>query len=312
MSRLRPWVKWPGAKYYILDRIKAVLPTRTRFVDVFAGGGSVLLNMRGKCLANDANSDLILAWTMLQQHGVGFIDECRELYTTTADTSSSYYAIRKEFNACTDLRTRATLFVYLNRHCFNGLCRYNRDGEFNAAYGYGRDKHFPGEEMLACLPRLTECTFTAHDFRTVFDEIGEGDVVYCDPPYVPASQYSDFDRYHPGSFSIEDHISLANHVRDASARGAHIVVSNSDTTAAHRIYGQASSIETVGVRRHISGKSSGRKLVEEVLFIYDSNRNEQIFEFAPILSVDSQCPTEQICAPLMEAYDGRNYQQRLA
>jgi len=268
MNRLRPWLKWPGAKYYILDRLKTVLPTRTRFVDVFAGGGSVLLNMSGPCWANDANRDLIFAWTTLQRDGGDFINRCHELYTTTIDTPDSYYAFRQEFNTITDQQTRAALFVYLNRHCFNGLMRYNRDGEFNASYGHGREKHFPYEEMLDCLPRLAECKFTALDFRAVLSEVGEGDVAYCDPPYVPASVYSDFDRYHPGHFSLDDHRELAEHVTGAMQRGAHVVISNSDTPVARQIYGQANHIEPLSVRRHISGKASGRRMVDELFFVY--------------------------------------------
>jgi DNA adenine methylase len=277
MNRLRAWLKWPGSKYPILDHLKTVLPTRTRFIDVFAGGGSVLLNMRGPCWANDANRDLILAWTSLQQQGVSFIDDCRELYTATIDTPDAYYILRREFNTTNNQQRRAVLFVHLNRHCFNGLCRYNKHGEFNAAYGHGREKHFPEEEMLACLPRLVECTFTAQDFRSVLSEARDGDVAYCDPPYLPASIYSDFDRYHPGHFSIDDHRALAVHVREAVSRGAHVVLSNADVALTREIYSDANCMEPVRVSRHISGKAIGRKSANELLCVFSTSNWNSFF-----------------------------------
>jgi len=227
----------------------------------------VFLNVATPCRVNDANADLILTWTSLQRLGGEFIVQCSNLFGPNTDTEACYYAYRREFNNTSDALARAALFVYLNRHCFNGLCRYNRDGEFNASYAHNTPKRFPVAEMTACLPRLLHCTFTACDFREIITELGAGDVAYCDPPYVPVSATSDFNRYHPGHFSLADHHTLAEQAAAAADRGAYVVISNQYSVTTCNIY-RAWSIERVQAQRRISCKASTRSPAEEAFFIY--------------------------------------------
>ena len=289
MRKIKPWLKWPGAKYHILNRLEAVLPSRSQFFDVFAGGGSVFLNTIAPCQVNDANADLILAWTSLQRLGAKFIEQCSELFTPDTDTEAVYIARRREFNQGGDALTRAALFVYLNRHCFNGLCRYNRDGAFNASYAHNTPKHFPAAEMTACLPRLAHCTFTAYDFRDIIPELGDGDVAYCDPPYVPVSATSDFNRYYPGHFSLADHHALAEQAAAAAQRGAYVVISNQYSATTCDIY-RAWSVERVQAPRRISCKADTRTLADEAFFIYGRD--------SPLISFTS---SENYVAPLQLA-----------
>lgn len=274
----RSWLKWPGAKFRILNRLLAVLPVRNRFFDVFMGGGSVTLNSAAApCFANDANFDLIAVWRCLQDGGREFIGQCEHLFSPETDDEATYYAMREEFNHGGEPQRHATLFVYLNRHCFNGLCRYNRDGAFNASFAHNTPKRFPGREMQDCLPRLAQCIFSTDDFREVMAGLGDGDVAYCDPPYIPLSNTSDFNRYHPGHFSLADHMALAEAARNAAQRGAYVVVSNHLTEEIRDLY-QATIVETVEVHRSISCKADGRASTQEAFFIF-SQRERPVITF---------------------------------
>ena len=126
---VRPFLKWAGNKYRIVERVKACLPTGKRLIEPFVGSGAVFLNTGyPRYLLADSNKDLIDLYQHLKKDGPTFIEECRRLFRRANNTAEAYYRLRAEFNACTDTRRRAVLFVYLNRHGYNGLCRYNASG----------------------------------------------------------------------------------------------------------------------------------------------------------------------------------------
>src|SRR5262249_28268542 len=112
MQKIRPFLKWPGAKFRIINRLLAVLPRRSRFFYVFMGAGSVSLNWPDPCHANDANPDLMLVWQCLQQFGSEFISECRDLFCPDNDCAAKFIELRSEFNSLATGRRRAALFIF--------------------------------------------------------------------------------------------------------------------------------------------------------------------------------------------------------
>ncbi len=86
-------------------------------------------------------------------------------------------------------------FVYLNRHCFNGLCRYNSKGQFNVPFGRYTKPTFPNVEMLNFHEKSKRAVFEIADFKVIMEKADIGSVVYCDPPYAPLTTMANFCSY---------------------------------------------------------------------------------------------------------------------
>lgn len=133
---MKPFLKWAGSKYKIIARIVASLPKGQQLIEPFAGSGAVFLNTNfDEYLIADTNADLINLFQQIQTHGKDFIAYGETFFTPENNTEAGFYILRDEFNACQDISKKSALFVYLNRHCFNGLCRYNSSGKFNVPFG---------------------------------------------------------------------------------------------------------------------------------------------------------------------------------
>src|SRR5262245_57226929 len=129
---IKPFLKWAGSKTKLVSAIKPLLPSGDRLVEPFVGAGAVFLNTNyPSSLLCDSNADLVSLYQVLRQHGAKFVKECERLFISANNREDRFYKLRDEFNAGGDSRRHAALFVYLNRHCYNGLCRYNQDGGFN-------------------------------------------------------------------------------------------------------------------------------------------------------------------------------------
>jgi DNA adenine methylase len=87
-----------------------------------------------------------------------------------------------------DSAEAAALFYYLNRTGFNGLCRFNRRGEFNVPFGRYRRINYK-RDFGAYKEHFSSWRFTSGDFERV--QVRPDDFVYADPPYdVPFTQYA--------------------------------------------------------------------------------------------------------------------------
>jgi len=139
---MRPFLKWAGNKYQILHRIQQHLPAGKRLVEPFVGSGALFLNSDyERYLLADSNLDLINLYNLLKKEGPNFIEYCQGLFVDKHNNPDIYYQYRLEFNTTNDVRRKSALFIYLNRHGYNGLCRYNSKGGFNVPFGLYLIKH---------------------------------------------------------------------------------------------------------------------------------------------------------------------------
>ena len=266
----KPFLKWAGGKYRILDRILQELPTGTRFVEPFAGSCAVYLNANfSEALVCDLNNDLINLYRHIQQEGEYFIQYCATFFTPENNTRSAYTVLRDRLNASSEARERAAILLYANRHAFNGLIRYNSKGEFNVPFGKYKKPYFPLNELRAFY-RKTQSTpteFMTADFRSVFALLKPSDVVYCDPPYVPLSQTASFTTYAGNAFNVQDQNDLATCAKEAWQKGIHVVLSNHDTEVTRSLYSSA-TLNRFAVQRLISRDGNNRRVAPELLAIY--------------------------------------------
>lgn len=269
----KPFLKWAGGKSKVLNRLKNYFPINgKRFIEMFVGSGVISLNVDyPNYIINDLNKDLIATYKALQNDSDHFITECKKLFIPENNTKDQYYNnFRSEFNLSKDEFRRACLFIYLNRHCFNGICRYNSDGEFNVSVGEYDEPYFPENELRGCVDKIKKFQIYNLDFRTIFSMIQENDVVYCDPPYVPVSESSNFSNYTGDGFGLQDHIDLAELSYKASEKGATVVLSNHYNWYTRELYTKMfpGKIEILKVSRTVSGKSESRKPIEEIIAVF--------------------------------------------
>jgi len=269
MTVLRSYLQWPGGKSHIVTALRAFLPPGRRLIEPFVGAGSVFLNTDyPEYLLGDVNEDLILVHRTLQAYGDAFINACRELFIPENNTLERYYALRDEFNSTVDPWRRAALFVYLNRHGIHGLMRYNRRGVFNTPFGYRKRIYFPETEMRLFAECAKHATFVHADFRDLMSEARPGDVVYCDPPYVPLSDTANFTEYAPGGFSWQDHMALAQYARELASRGVTVAISNHRTSEIVSLYRGATIVSAraprnIGVHHRLAARAA-----DEILAIF--------------------------------------------
>lgn len=265
-----PFLKWAGGKHKLVPFLTAHLPQQRsgRLIEPFAGSAALTLATDYDAyLINDTNPDLITLYATLKQEKQGFIDYARSYFTPDNNTEARYYVLREQFNHNSDPTERAALFIYLNRHAFNGLCRYNSKGGYNVPFGRYRAPYFLEKEMQAYLGKAGRIQLSCGDFHDVLVQATDDDTIYCDPPYVPLSDTASFTAYHKGGFGADDQQRLVNDVRALASNTRGILISNHDTAYTRALYHDA-RIETVHVQRNIAASGASRQKVGEILAIY--------------------------------------------
>lgn len=269
----RPFLKWAGCKYSSLHHILNTLPKAQRLIEPFAGSGAVFINTDyPSYLIGEKNLDLINLFKHLQQTGEDFIAFCEPYFSNENNNAEQYYQLRAEFNQITDSWKRAALFVYLNRHGYNGLCRYNRKGGFNVPFGSYAKPTLPKARMQYFHQKCQNVTFLQADFSKIFKQANPGDVIYCDPPYAPLEQSSNFSSYTSSIFGAEEQILLAKLARESAQRGIFVIISNHDTEFTRDIY-YGSDIKSFQVARYISRNPNERSPVQELLAVFKPDYN---------------------------------------
>ncbi len=264
----RGFLKWAGGKFDLIDHIRAVMPNGRVLIEPFAGSGAVFVNTNfDKNILADTNRDLISIYSILQRHGAQFIVDASELFVARNNSEKRYYSFRNQFNSSHDDYERALLFLYLNRHCYNGLCRYNQSGQFNVPFGRFKSARFPDIELHKFYIKSKLATFICEDFETTMKRARKNHIVYADPPYVPLSDTANFTSFTAEKFNMEKQKQLAECAKKASARGATVLISNHDTPFTRKLYAGA-EIRSFSARRRISRDGANRNPVKELIAIY--------------------------------------------
>jgi len=271
LVRMRSALKWAGGKKKVIDDIANLLPTKgkRRLVEPFVGGGSVFLNLDfDEYLLIDMNQDLISLFNLIKSQPTQFISDAAKFFNSENNQPENYYEFRRQFNASTDPYERSLLFLYLNRHGYNGLCRYNKSGGYNVPFGRYKHPYFPKNELEYFSEKSQKATFMQGDFETAFSQLRADDVVYCDPPYSPINRTSNFTAYTGSSFTDEDQLRLVNCAELARSKNIPTLISNHYVDFTHELYKGANKKKLFQVQRSISQKGKGRKKVKEILALY--------------------------------------------
>jgi len=264
-------LKWAGGKYRLIDKINRLLPEGNRLIEPFIGSGAVFLNTDyEKYLLGDINPDLINLYNCLKQEGADFINYASDWFVAKENNKTAYYHWRECFNSSTDDRLKSALFLYLNRHGYNGLCRYNNSGQLNVPFGSYKKPYFPVDEMHYFAEKSKRATFICCGFADLMNRARRNNVVYCDPPYVPLTDSANFTAYAKEGFGLDDQMQLAVKAHKLAQRGVSVVISNHANALTKELY-QHAEINSFPVKRMISCKGASRKDVVELLALYSAS-----------------------------------------
>ena len=268
----KPFLKWAGGKYKLVDFVRSNFPNKSygRFVEPFAGSAAITMNVEfDSYLINDSNTDLINLYRTLKAEKTEFIEYTKCYFSGEYMNEIAFYDLRSQFNETTDIYLKSALFIYFNRHAFNGLCRYNKSGKFNVPFGKFKSTYFPEREMLAFVEKADRIEMLNTDFVDVLHCVNDNDIIYCDPPYIPLSETASFTSYSKDDFGSAEQEMLAQEVERISEVGCTVLISNHDVPFARELY-KSAKILTIDVQRNIAANGANRKKVQEILAVFDS------------------------------------------
>ena len=270
-SSIAPFVKWAGGKRQLIPQIRERMPEQfNNYYEPFVGGGAVIFELLPEnAVINDINRALINAYQMICEHPQAFLLEINRLDKEMwEDGKAYYYSLREHYNDKLmkgefDVEL-AALFVFINKHCFNGLYRVNGKGLFNVPYNNSRRSSVDEKSIMEISEFLKDVTIISRDFEAACEGAGAGDFVFIDSPYAPLNPTS-FESYTKEGFDIESHRRLANLFDELTARGCYCMLTNHNTELINELYGNKGyTIDVVSVKRMINSDASNR-VGEEVI-----------------------------------------------
>ena len=231
-ASLSPFVKWAGGKRQLLNEIKERMPEGFyRYYEPFVGGGAVVFDILPEnAVINDINKALINAYRQICKEPKAFLNIINSLDSKMwEDGKAYYYSLRERYNDKlmqkeydTEL---AALFVFINKHCFNGLYRVNGRGLFNVPYNNSRRQSVDTESIYAVSEYLQNVTILEGDFQNACVTARKGDFIFIDSPYAPLNPTS-FESYTKEGFDIESHRRLAELFDELTQRGCKCMLTN--------------------------------------------------------------------------------------
>lgn len=208
-------IKWAGGKTRVMPQLLKYLPKADYLIEPFVGSGTVFMNTEyRRYVLCDSNHALINFFRVLTSDTERLIDTARGMFLG-GNNEEQYYKRRALFNTMQWSDTGkadtallyAALFLYLNRHCFNGIYRVNQMGEHNVPFGKYAAPYFPADEMRSFAEKAndTKAIFIDGDFSHTIPDVMQmtyDAVIYCDPPLHPGQQNRQLHRLrqalHPG------------------------------------------------------------------------------------------------------------------
>lgn len=246
--KAKPFIKWVGGKGQLIEQLEALLPAdfsereNVTYIEPFVGGGAMLFYMLQKypniksAVINDINPDLTLCYQVVRDNPTELIksldaiqSEYRALHTEE-ERKIFFLNKRDRFNTKSlDSIENCTLFFFLNRTCFNGLYRVNKDGKFNVPFGkYSTPTICDADTIYADSRLLQKVEIMTGDFEQTYTKIEDNTFFYFDPPYRPLSNTSSFNDYSKEDFNDNAQIRLKYFCDKLNEIGVDFMLSNSD------------------------------------------------------------------------------------
>lgn len=254
MSEARPFVKWPGGKGQLLDRLVPLMPDKfNRYIEPFAGAGAVFFrlfnlgrigaNRRSRAvpaILNDLNPELMNVYQVVRDRVDELIDELARHQLHIGDAAYYYYVRnldREPDFAQASPVSRAARTIFLNKTGYNGLYRVNSKGLFNVPFGQHRQPAVLDRALLKAAHHALQCVdLMSSDFAQPMRLARRHDFVYIDPPYQPLSRTANFVAYTRDGFGWAEQERLIRWIVRLARRGCYVLVNNADTPDIRTLY----------------------------------------------------------------------------
>lgn len=263
---MKPLIKWAGGKRQILPKIVDLLPEQwNRYFEPFAGGLALLVELHntgklGSAVISETNPELYNLYMTVKENPLGLSETIERL--DFRNDEHFYYSTRVMFNRLIGSEDhtleRAALFLYFNRHGYNGLWRVNRKGKFNVPFGrYSSPKIPVSHDIQEFSKLLKNVRILREDFQSAIEDVEVDDMVYFDPPYFPVSRTSNFTDYTESGFGLSDQIRLLKTCQALEREGKRFLLSNSCSDKIVELFGEF-NIMKIRARRSINSNSLRR------------------------------------------------------
>ncbi len=286
----KPFLKWAGGKGQLLNKFKELYPQELIngeikiYIEPFVGGGAVLFDILQnyqieKAYINDINKELINCYRCIKanvEEVIKQLDILEKEYLTSEDRAIYFYKVRDRYNEihlnehydfekCAD-------FIFLNKTCFNGLYRVNKDGKFNVPHGkYKNPLICDKENLRSCSNLLQKVEISCGNYEEILEKVGNNIFLYFDPPYRPLIENNSFVSYDKSGFDDNDQIKLANNYKILDNKNCLLMLSNSDPKNTNEednffddIY-NGFEIKRVFAKRMINSSASNRGDITEIV-----------------------------------------------
>jgi len=272
-SMAAPFVKYAGGKRQLLPELfksMAAFRSHGHYSEPFRGGGALVLaapakGFIGAATLNDSNERLIRTYMGVRDE----VDEVIALLRKHKYNKREFLAERaRRIDLCSNDFEVAAWFIYLNRTGYNGLYRVNRAGQFNVPFGRHTNSTICDELGLRAASKALHATMLkSGDFEKAIKGAETGNLVYFDPPYIPASATADFTSYTKDGFSLGDQERLRDVAAKLKGRGVNVILSNADVPLVRKLYAPrfGFSVRRVEARRNVNSKAGKRGPVGEVI-----------------------------------------------
>ncbi len=260
-NNLSPFVKWVGGKRNVIKKyLKDFFPINFKtYIEPFVGAGAVFFYLKPKkAIINDINKELMITYNVIKDNKDLLIKEL-EKYQKQHSKEFFYDLRKKQFKNKIKIAAR---FIYLNKSCFNGMYRVNKNNEFNVPFNGKLSEKlnlFDSKNLnnISDFLQKNNISILNNDFEYVLKKSRKGDFIFCDPPYDYENK-NGFDSYTKNSFGQEGQIRLAHCLIDLDKKGVKWMLTNHNTSLIQSLYKKFQIIPIV-TNRSINSKGSKRK-----------------------------------------------------
>ena len=291
----KPFLKWAGGKRQLVNEIEERLPVNFKkpkedliYYEPFLGGGSVFFYLKNhytikKSVISDINPELMLTYKCIQKKPEDLKNELKKMKKEYSDRKTfenkkNYYNdIRTLFNdniseinlneKDIDVK-RAAQTIFLNKTCFNGLFRVNKEGKFNVPMGKYKKPSIYDPDNIDEVHRVLNdnVTIKIQDYQDIEKDVEKNSFVYLDPPYRPISKTSSFTDYSKNGFGEDDQINLCKFIQRLTKNDVNIMLSNSQTNDGFfEKYYAKQKRHPVKARRYINSNPKKRNEINELI-----------------------------------------------
>ena len=284
----KPFLKWAGGKGQLLNTFDKLFPEKLKigkidtYIEPFVGGGAVLFYLLQnydikQAYINDINKELINCYRCIKADVFEVIKKLEILEKEYSGLEKEiYYKVRDRYNDINlngkyDFEKCAD-FIFLNRTCFNGLYRVNKNGKFNVPQGkYKKPLICDRDNLILCSKLLQKVQISFGEYQQVLNNVTENTFIYFDPPYRPIVENNSFVSYDKSVFDDTCQKELAEYYKMLSKKECLLMLSNSDPkntneddTFFDNLY-NGYRIERVTAKRMINCVASKRSDITEIL-----------------------------------------------